>query len=208
MQHDPRRIFENAVKARSRCEILPRTGGIVRAWLVRVERGGVVVNAPARRFLGGEEVRIWLPVGDRAYTFEASIIRSGVPVPDRSQDGLLLGFIDRFQLEGTPLEHANPQIELMPGNGRPIALLDAAAKLIHLDLTGMIFTLPSRFKLIFVAGSVVKLRLSAPGQHPVLATGRIRAVAPERTARLYDLTFESVDSPRNHWLTIDRLTSG
>ena len=83
---DPRRILEDAAQHRQACEIQVRGEGWIRGQVIRVERAGLVVTASDRRFVGGEDLRIWMAVETKQYTFQASVIRAGVPVPERSQD--------------------------------------------------------------------------------------------------------------------------
>ena len=94
MAVDARRVLDEASRDRVRCELMPRAGGLVDATLIRVESGGVVVYALDGRFVGGEDVRVWFSHEGRAWSFEASIVRVGVPIPTRGRGGLLLGFID------------------------------------------------------------------------------------------------------------------
>lgn len=202
---DPRRVLEEAATRRLPCELLLRRGGWLRGTVLRVEKGGVVISAPGRRLHGGEDVRVWLALEDRPYTFEASVIRVGVPVPDRSQDGVLLGFIDRW-LEGTaarvPMDRV---IELIPPVGPPVDLRAPPAQLIEIALDGVAFTLPSEFKLIFVENGQVGLRLGAPG-HPVAEIEcRVQTLAPGEGYLLYGLRFEGIGDPDAHRAVIEAL---
>lgn len=205
MYPDPRRILEEAAQQRAAVEILPRSGGLVQGRVVRIEKGGVVVTAPARRFLGGEDVRVWLATGNQAWTFEASVIRAGVPVPDRSQDGVLLGFIDRFAEGGAGARSGGRTIELVPPSGPPISLLLEPARVVHLAVDGITFTLPSSSKLFWVEQGKVAIRLGMMGAEPVVVAGRIRTLAPEEGYLLYDLVFEKVEDPVAHRVLIEGL---
>jgi hypothetical protein len=131
MPDDPRRVLEEAASRRLACELMAKRGKWSRCTIVRVEKSGVVITTPERRFDGGEEVRVWLALDEKPYTFEASVIRAGVPVPDRSQDGLLLGFIDRWTegTDGAAKTDERAMLELQPPNGAPISLLAAPARL-------------------------------------------------------------------------------
>ena len=128
---DPRRILEEAAQHRQACEIQVRGEGWIRGVVVRVERGGLVLTTADRRFIGGEDLRVWLSFESKYYTFQASVIRAGVPVPERSQDGLLLGFIDNWaeadsRSGGSAPEH---KVELVPANGPAISLLQDPVRL-------------------------------------------------------------------------------
>ncbi len=205
MYPDPRRVLEEAAQQRAAVEILPRGGGLVQGRVVRIERGGVVVTAPARRFLGGEDVRVWLATARQSWTFEASVIRAGVPVPDRSQDGILLGFIDRFAEGGLGGRSGGRTIELVPPSGQPISLISEPARVVHLAVDGITFTLPSSSKLIWVEQGTVAIRLGIMNESPVVVAGRIRTLAPEEGYLLYDLVFEKVEDPAAHRALIEGL---
>ncbi len=206
MSTDPRRVLEEAASRRLPCELLLRRGGWARGTVVRVEKGGIVVSAPGRRFLGGEDVRVWLAIDERPYTFEASVIRVGVPLPDRSQDGLLLGFIDRWS-EGavqTPVAH-DRTIELLLPSGPPVSLLAPPAGLVELSLDGLAFTMPSSFKLIFVENGAVGVRLGAPGLPPTEISARVETLAPGEGFLLYGLRFEGVTDAEAHRRAVEAL---
>lgn len=206
MATDPRRILEEAAQRRLPCELLLRRGGWARGMLLRVEKGGVVIGVPGRRFAGGEDVRVWLALDDVPYTFEASVIRTGVPVPDRSQDGLLLGFIDGWT-EG-PAAAAGAQgrvVEILPPNGPAVSLLRPPAQLVELSLDGLAFTVPADFKLIFVENGTVGLRLGAPGLPLVEGSARVQTLAPGEGYLLYGLRFEDTGDPAAHRRVVETL---
>lgn len=206
MSSDPRRVLEAAADRRLPCELLLRRGGWARGTLVRVEKGGVVVSVSGRRFQGGEDVRVWLAVDDRPCTFEASVIRTGVPLPDRSQDGLLLGFIDRWS-EGTAEARVarDRQLELLLPSGPPVSLLSPPASLVELTLAGLAFTMPSSFKLIFVENGAVGVRLAAPGLPPTELSARVETLAPGEGYLLYGLRFEGVSDAEAHRRAVEAL---
>jgi len=195
MKPDPRRMLEDAAQRRLHCELLPRGGGMVAAQLVRVDRGGLVVTAPLRRFVGGEDLRVWVNLDGQAWTFEASVIRAGVPVPDRSQDGLMLGFIDRFQALGTAASGDGRLLALVPPRGAEVSLLSPPAQLVHINVEGATFAMPSSFKLIFVESGTLGFRIGAPGIQPIHGRARVQALAPGDGHLLYELRFEQVDEP-------------
>ncbi len=196
---DPRRILEEAAQRRIACEIQPRGSGWHRASIVRVEKGGVVLTTPDLRLAGGEDVRVWLGLEGRHYTFEASVIRAGVPVPDRSQDGLLLGFIDSWKdarPDATTLD--GRLVELIPPNGPAISLLHPPAQLVALAVDGLSFTVPDGFKLIFVESGTVMVRLGVPGREAMDVEARVSDLAAGEGYRLYGLRFEQVEDPKAH----------
>ncbi len=208
MSADPRRLFQEAAQLRSPLELMPRQGGLVRGVLVRVEKSGLVVTVPARRLTGGEDLRCWVSINAMAYTFEASVIRAGVPVPDRSQDGVLLGFIDRFVEAGPSASGGGGRlVELVPPSGQPVSLLVEPARLLHLAVDGASFSLPAGAKLVWVEQGRVSLRLGVPGREPVMVSGRVRTLASTDQQLLYDLQFEGVEDPVAHRFVVDALAS-
>ncbi len=206
MSTDPRRILEEAASRRLACELLLRRGGWARGTVVRVEKGGLVVSSPGRRFQGGEDVRVWLAIDEHPYTFEASVIRVGVPLPDRSQDGLLLGFIDRWSEGPAQAPVARDRaLELLLPSGPPVSLLNPPAGLVELSMEGLAFTMPSSFKLIFVENGAVGVRLAAPGLAPTEISARVETLAPGEGYLLYGLRFEGVTDPEAHRRAVEAL---
>jgi hypothetical protein len=196
---DPRRILEEAAQRRVACEIQPRGAGWRRGSVVRVEKGGVVLIAPDLRLAGGEDVRVWLGLEGRHYTFEASVIRAGVPVPDRSQDGLLLGFIDRWKEARSDATTSDGRmVELIPPNGPAISLLRPPAQLVELEVDGLCFSVPDGFKLIFVESGTVMVRLGVPGREAMDVEARVGDLSAGEGYRLYGLRFEQVEDPVAH----------
>lgn len=173
--------------------------------LVRVERGGIVLTTPSRRFVGGEDVRVWLSMDGQPYTFEASIIRTGVPVPDRTQDGLLIGFIDRWT-EGTAGDAAEGLlVDVIPPNGPPISLLTAPAQLVEVKLAGLSFVVPLSFKLVFVESGAQRVRLGIPGVPVLEVSAKVRALAQGEDYLLYHLNIENVPDQDLYRVIIDGL---
>lgn len=193
---DPRRVLREAADRRVPCELLPRGGTATRGTVVRVEPAGVVITVPGRRFAGGEDLRVWLAVDGRPYSFEACVLRAGVPVPDRSQDGLMLGFIDGWT-EGTDPNAglAGCLVQVLPPNGPPISLLDPPARVVDVSLRELAFTVPASFTLVFVTQGTVRVRLGTPGRPPVELAARVHTLAPGEGSILYGLAFEGVDDP-------------
>lgn len=193
---DPRRVFERAAEARVPVEILPRGGGWRRGELVRVERGGVVLRLPGLgggggpALIGGTDVRCWLTVEGRPFTFEASVLRVGVPVPDRSQDGVLLGFIDGFR--PADRDAAALVLEVLPPNGRPVSLVGGAARLVDLAPDEWTVSTPLDFPIVFVEQGEVRLRLGVPERAPVEVGARVGALSRGQGHLLYSLRIVQV----------------
>ena len=195
MAIDARRMLEDAARERARCELLPRGGGLVEGTLIRVEAGGVVLTTSQTRFSGGEDVRCWFAHDGKAWTFEASVVRAGVPVPDRGGGGILLGFIDGFAAAMGAGEGSGRVIALLPPGGAPISLLARPARLLHLAVDGAAFTLPADHQVHFVESGVVRVKLGAAGRAAVTAHARVRALSPGEGYLVYDLVFEHVSDP-------------
>ncbi|MEL6346692.1 MAG: hypothetical protein AAFV53_26500 [Myxococcota bacterium] len=206
MSSDPRRILQDAASLRTSCEILSRSGDCTRGQFVRTERGGVVVTVPERRFVGGEDVRVWFSMDGQPYTFEASVIRRGVPVPDRTQDGLLVGFIDRWQAGAAGAAAEGRFVEVLPPSGPPISLLRSPSRLVDVTLTGVSFVVPLAFKMVFVESGALVLRLGIPQTPPEEVTARVRALAQGEDYLLYHLEIEQVADPDLHRVIIDGLS--
>ncbi len=191
---DPRRLLRVAAERRLPCELLPRGEDAVQATIVRVEAGGVVLLVPGHRFTGGEDVRAWLAVDGRPYSFHASVVRAGVPVPDRSQDGVMLGYIDRW-VEGDPDQQslADCTVQVLLPNGPPVSLLAPPARIVDVSTQELAFSVPASFTLIFVQAGSVRVRLGLPGRPPVELVARVHTLAPGEGSILYGLHFEQVD---------------
>jgi hypothetical protein len=200
---DPRRILEQAAERRVACEILPRPGGWASGQLLRVERGGVVVHAPDLRLGGGEDVRCWFSFDGVSYTFEASVIRAGVPVPDRSQHGFLLGFLDGWATGEAPPVHTSPKAEgldllVLPPNGPGVSLLAGPARLLEVSVDGVTFTLPKDHTLVFLEGGSTRLRFVAPGEPVQEVDARVATLVPGDACLIYTVTVSGVQDPEPH----------
>ncbi len=205
MRTDPRRTLEEAASRRLSCEIMSRKGECTQGVLVRIERGGVVMTVPTLRFSGGEDVRVWFSMDGQPYTFEASVIRVGVPVPDRTQDGLLVGFIDHW-VEGDAAESAEGRVvEILPPSGPSISLLTAPMRLVEITVSGLSFVVPLDFKLIFVESGALRVRLGTPSTGTEEVSAKVRSLAQGEDYILYHLQLSEVSDPDLHRIIIDAL---
>ena len=161
--------------------------------MVRVESGGVVIQSPGAGMAGGEDVQVWLRVEGTLYRFDASVLRAGVPVPDRSQDGLLLGYLDGFREETEGAEAGDRDLQLLPPTGQGVSLLSAPARLVELDVAGLAFTVPPDFHIVLALGGLIQLRMAVPGQAPLHLGARVRELVRGDGYLLYVLGFTSVD---------------
>jgi hypothetical protein len=198
---DPRRVLEDAAEQRLACEVLPRNGTWRRGRVIRVERGGIVLTVPGQALSGGTDVRCWLTTNGQSYTFEASVLRSGVPVPDRSQAGVLLGFIDGFRRADR--QGGGLVLEVLPHNGRPVSLVDGSARLVDLSPAEWTVTAPVDFNLIFVEQGGVRLRLGLPDRAPMEIGARVGTLSRGDGHLLYRLRIEAVEDTERYGEIID-----
>ena len=198
---DPRRVLEDAAEQRLSCEVLPRNGSWRRGRVIRVERGGLVLTVSGDALPGGTDVRCWLTVSGQSWTFEASVLRGGVTVPDRSQQGVLLGFLDGWRradrLGGTIV------LEVLPHNGRAVSLIDGAARVVDLSAAEWTLTTPTDFNLIFVEQGAVRLRLGLPDRAPMEVGARVTGLTRGSGHLLYRLTIEAVEDGERYRELID-----
>ena len=206
---DPRIILERAAEQRIGCEILPRMGSWSRAEILRVERGGVVVLAPQLRLSGGEDVRCWFSLAGEPHTFEASVIRTGVPVPDRSQNGYLLGFIDNWtQGDASRSTLHGLDLLILPPNGPGISLFHGPGRLVELSVDKLTFTLPADHTLVFVAGGQCSLRMQVPSEPTREVWARIHNLVPGESHMLYSAEIEGVQDQEAHRRLVTALQRG
>lgn len=187
---DPRRVLEDAAEQRLACEVLPRNGSWRRGRVIRVERGGLVLTVSGDPLASGTDVRCWLSVSGQAWTFEASVLRGGVSVPDRSQQGVLLGFLDGWRRAD---KGGAITLEVLPHNGRPVSLIDGAARVVDLEPAEWTLTAPTDFNLIFVEQGAVRLRLGLPDRAPMEVGARVSGLTRGNGHLLYRLTIEGVE---------------
>ncbi len=203
---DPRRILEQAAERRVACEILPRSGGWSRGQVVRVEPGGVVVHAAELRLASGADVRCWFSLDGTPRSFEASVIRVGVPVPDRSQFGVLLGFIDGWTAGEQPSASDHSfDLSIVPPNGPGISLIHGPGRVVELSVDGLSFTLPSDHILVFVEGAGTQLSYAMPGEPTQEVEARVSSVLAGETHMLYHVEITSTDDPEAYRRVVDAL---
>ena len=193
MRLDPCRILQQAAEQRIVSELLPRGGRWLGGRVLRVESSGVVLGVPDSGLHGGEDVQVWLRVDDELYHFTASVLRVGVPVPDRSQDGVLLGYLDGFERIGEDESAGDRDLSLLPPSGPGVSLLGAPARLVELTVDSLVFTVPPDFHLVLALGGLVQLRMAVPGQAPLHLGARVRDLVRGDGYLLYELGFTSVD---------------
>lgn len=171
---------------------MKRGAAWVDARFVRVDKAGVILTAPGLELLGGEDLKVWFSLDEVPYSFDASVLRAGVPVPDRSPSGLMLGFIDHFRREsGRPAAAASQepggQVTVLPPRGRGLDLVGGEARVVELSPRSLSFSIPQTETLKFVEGGRVRVRLQAPGAAPQVVEGRVTGIRPMEGHYLYSL---------------------
>lgn len=205
VSEDPRTILDDAARRRLPCQILPRGGEWSEGHFVRVDKAGVVIVAPEADLVGGEDVRIWFSMDEAPRSFEAAVLRAGVPVPDRSQAGLMLGFIDGWKSEQSPAaQSSETSLKVLPVNGQGLDLIGGRARLVEITTSEMAFAVPQDVALKFVEGGVVSVHYKEGGaDHAV--SGTIRKLAPGEGHFLYALRFDSVENEKGHLEAVEAL---
>ena len=206
MTLDPRQVLEDAAQEREGCEIHSRDGQWVEGRFVRVDKAGVVIVVPDSDFSGGEDVRICFVHQEQPWSFEASVLRAGVPVPDRSQFGLMLGFIDCFQrVESGQSFHESLQVTVLPPAGRGLELLGGGASVVHLSATDLTFTVPGEEPLKFVEGGGVRIRFQLTDHTVHLVAARVDKLSPGDGHHLYGVRFLEVEESANHLAAVEAI---
>ncbi|MED5369530.1 MAG: hypothetical protein VX899_00825 [Myxococcota bacterium] len=208
---DPRTLLDKAAQQRQPLKLRSKAGEWVSARVVRVEKGGVVVALEKPRFTSGEDLRAWISVDGTPYTFSASVLRDGVPIPDRSRAGLLLGYLEGFE-EGRPEPRSkgsaktnSAQIEVLPAAGRGLRLLGGDVRLVELSVKQLAFAVPQRIALKFVEGSSVRVRMRTEQGVVCVAEGEIRRLVRDEGHYLYGLHFTQVQDPALHLQVVSAL---
>ena len=164
--------------------------------VIRVERGGVVVAVPSRQLVSGTNVKAWVPLHPDTWFFHATVLRTRLAVPARDAEGVLLGYIERFERAAdTAAAGIGRRFDLIPHTGRGISLLRPPARLVHVGLEGVTFTLPADSKLVFVENAEMQVVLADRSAGSCAATARVRSLNRVDGALLYDLAWVDVDAP-------------
>lgn len=200
---DYRRWLEQAVEERRPCRLARPGGDWCAAVLCRLETTGVVVNAPGHGLRGGEEVRLWLDDGGRPMHFEASVLRSGVPVPDRGPHGLLLGFLAPVSVAAEPIARATATpapaaapaavLDILLPSGAPLSLLSSSAQVLDVGPDHVDFQVPRQFLLVFPEDGTVRLRIGPDASTTTEARARVRRAVAGEAWLVYGLELVAVE---------------
>lgn len=194
---DPRTLLERAAEQRLTCEVMPRSGlAWSKATVERVERGGVVVRAADGGLPAGANVRCWIRVDGVPYAFDASVVRTSVPVSDRSESGVMLGFIDRWEV--ATRTSGSLVLEVLPPTGGPVSLLGGAIQLVDIEPQLWTVTTPADSPLIFVEGGGVRLRIALPDAAPMELSARVQRLTHASGHLLYALQIQDIEAPERY----------
>lgn len=209
MAVDPRQVLDRAAQTRTRCHLLTRGAKVVSGAVVRVERDGVVVAVPKRAVTVGADVSVQLAVDGTAWRFEAAVLRGRVPVPDRAEEGVLLGYIGRFQRDADAAATVGGRrVDVLPAVGRGVSLLRPPARLMRLDLTGCTFTVPAGSPLVFVENAEMQAVLADPSAGRAVASARVDSLHRVDGALVYELSWVDVDDPDRLRVLVSVLAPG
>lgn len=192
----PKAILDEAARNRAACQLRVRRGAWTVGSFVRVDSAGVILKAPGLALMGGEDLHVWFNHAGTPYTFDASVLRTGVPVPDRSSHGLLLGFIDGFQVRSEAPTAPDPSLglDVLAPNGGGLDLLGSDAHVTQLGVDEISFTVSRDQALKFVEGGQVQVRFRGVGAD-LTVTGRVHALSSGDGHYLYGVHFEGSDDP-------------
>jgi hypothetical protein len=197
---DPRAVLTRAAELKLPCELQPRQGAWQRGLVVRVEHGGVVLRM-ARPPAPGTDVHAWLTVEGRSWTFEASVVRVGVPVPDRSQDGVLLGYLASFR-EAPAGAERRVTLELLPHTGGPLAMEGGGARIVDLTPERWLVSVPRDFPVVLAVKSETRLRLGLSDRAPVGLEARVSGMARGEQHLVYTLDVTRAEDPERYTETL------
>lgn len=178
--------LEEAVAERRHCRLSQPGQQWLDAVLVRLDAAGLVCSVPGHDLRGGEEVRVAL---DDCY-FEASVLRVGVPVPDRGSYGIMLGFLEEMEPSVRPPQ-AVAEILLA---GERLSLLDPPIRLVEVNGLRIDFEVPMSFTVVFPLQGHLRLRVGADGSSVCEVAARVERVIRGEERLLYVLALEGVDN--------------
>ena len=193
---DARRTLEAAAEARAPVDVLPRSGAATRGQVVRVEKGGVVISLAGAPPPVGSDVRCWLTVDGVPYTFEASVLRAGVAVPDRGQGGVMVGFVDNWTRGSA--QAGKLALFALPSGGGAVALVDGEVRVVDIHPEEWLVSAPAAFPLVFVEGGKLRLRLVPVDRPPVEVGATVRDLSRAADHILYRLGIDEVEAPERY----------
>jgi hypothetical protein len=214
---DARRNLEEAVRDRRACRLSRPGGEWLPGTLCRLEAAGLVCDVPGHGLRGGEEVRLWYEEGGRPVHFEACVLRTGVPVPERGPSGLLLGFLAEWNVVATPATQtpgapaqqasiaARPVLEVVLPHGAPLSLLSSPFRIVEAALDRLEIEVPRTFTVVFPDNGLLRLRLGADASGVHEVRGRVRRITGGDAHLLYSIELEGVERQEAHQRAIPAL---
>ena len=190
---DARRILQLAAEHRTPISLRAGADNAVLGDMVRVEQAGLVIDGGEARFETGTDWCVWFTFESNSYRFDASVLETGVTLPNRAQGGVLLGFID-----GWSSEQAQSQpvaLRLFAPNGASFEVGEEDTHWVEAALDRIAFTLPASSPMAFVEGSAVRLEIAALPQPAIGLDGKVLRRTVSEGHFLYELSIESVSDP-------------
>lgn len=159
-----------------------------------MEPNGVIVNVPGHGLRGGEEVRIWFEDQGGSRLYEATVLRTGVQVPDRGDTGLLLGFLSSVPAPVTAKPTGPiPVVEVRFATGAPLSLLSPPIDLMRLEVGYLEIQVPRQFTVVFANEGSLRLRVGVDAERATEAKGRVRLAATSDAHLMYRIDIEQIE---------------
>jgi hypothetical protein len=190
---DARQILQLAAEHRTPVSLRAGAANAVLGDMVRVEQAGLVIDGGEARFEPGSDWCVWFTFESSSYRFDASVLETGVMLPNRAQGGVLLGFIDGWSSEQA--QHQTVTLRLFAPNGASLAVGEEDTHWVEATLDRIAFTLPANSPIAFVEGSVVRLELAALPRPAIGLGARVLRRTVSEGHFLYELAIESVSDP-------------
>jgi hypothetical protein len=192
---DARRVLQMAAEMRTPISLSTGDDRGVLAELVRVEPGGVVVDGGDNCFPTGTDWRGWFSFGGRSYRFTASVLELGAMLPNRTQSGVLLGYIDGWSSEQATTRSVTLTV-FGPG-GLPLPIGKDAARCVEASPKRLAFTLPADSPVAFVEGGTVQVEICLTEQAPIGLSACVVSRVETEGHALYALVIETVSDPQS-----------
>lgn len=175
-----------------------------RRWIagsfVRMDESGLVCRLPKHDLRGGEAVRLLCEAAEEMLALRATVLRCGVPIPDRGAQGIALGFLSAqapVQLE----RPAGVDARLVLSGGVCISLIHSELRLLDLGPDGLQLEAPRQHGLVFARDAELEIRL-VQGEEHTSARLRIESISQTRSSQVYSASWIDVADQEAHarWL--------
>ncbi len=196
---DWRRRLEDAVRDRAAIQV-GRAGRPLRdAVPVRGEAAALLCSVPGHDLHGGEEIVIVIVGGGEPCHLRGTVLRCGVPVPDRGSHGVLLGFLQPAAEPPAP-DAAPPAVvlEALVSGGRRIALTAPPWRVVGLSAHQLQLQVPRDFSVVFPVHGALHLRIGASAAAVHGVRGRVETQSTTDTHLLYGVQLDEVEDHQAH----------